>query len=191
MHVTALRYQPIEGGGLGGHFALHVALGGGDTPGADLSPTELATRIHDCYEKLAITHKGPKGVLFDCRLVFDAAEDMRSLLGTLRDWGLNIILWVREETRYSWFEFANYITVFVHSPHWPNFKVSEIRYVPDPSGLLEPEVFEVNSNASLYLVPPVKSVSAKDILSFITSAKRLWGVIQPVKFTLSIDFKLE
>jgi hypothetical protein len=189
MVVTSIRYQPIEGGALGGHFALHVTLGGGDAPGVAFGSTELSTRIHDVYESLALKYKAVRGALFDCRKADVTDDEMTSLLGTLKDWGLSVILWVNESTRYSWFEFANYIAVFVTSQHWPNFKVSEIRYVMPVLGeeWIEPDVYDVNASVGAYLIP--RSGMSSALITFATECRRPWGVVIPMKRT-AIEFKL-
>jgi hypothetical protein len=198
MIVTSLRYQTIEGGALGGHFALHVTLGGASNGPSEFSPTELSTKIHDCFTKLDLKAKLLTGILFDCRMNLlpgmvnpnFTSEDMISLLGTLKDWGHNIVLWVDETTRYAWFEYASYITVFVHSKNWPNFRVNEIRYESPTDGeWLEPEVFEVNQNATAYLKP--EKIDTKSVIKFILESKRAWGVIIPTRGVPAIDFKLQ
>ena len=195
MTVNSIRYQPIEGGALGGHFALHVTLGEGNLPGVDSTPTEVSTRIHDAFKSLDLKSKSISGVLFDCRKAILAPEEMISLLGTMRDWKYPIILWVGEMTRHPWFEYANFITVFVVSTNWPNFRANEIRYVPPINGdeWTEPEVFEVNQGAVCYVDPfsdrKNKSV-ATQLLQFITEAKRAWGVIPFAHVPAAIDFGL-
>jgi hypothetical protein len=191
MTVTSIRYQPIEGGALGGHFALHVALGAGDGPGAFLSDTDVAERIHNAFESLDLKFKAVRGVLFDCRRHDAVSEEMISLLGTLRDWGFSIVLWVGQTTRHPWFEYATYITVFVTSALWPNFKVNEIRYVmPDNvQEWTEPEVYDVNASGSLYLMPPAGNTSA--LLAFATQCAKPWGVILPAVKTPAIAFKID
>jgi hypothetical protein len=182
MTVTSIRYQPIEGGALGGHFALHVTLGEGNLPGV-FSPTELATRIHDCFEKLALQTK-VRGVLVDCRAAVGETYDMGSLLSTLKDWGFTVILWVGESVRYSWFDPTYYIVAFVTSQHWPNFRVNEIRYVMpwEKDKWAEPDVYDVNANATCYVV---FTGGGPDVVRFITECKRPWGIIGQAP---SIDF---
>ena len=189
MTVTSLRYQPIEGGALGGHFALHVTLGGGDSPGVIFSATKLSTRIHDAFESLQLKHNSVRGVLIDCRKSDASIEEMMSLLGVLHDWKLMVNLWVGEGIRHPWFELASYITVFVTSQHWPNFKVSEIRYVMPVAGepWIEPDVYDVNAQAGCYIVPRMGMSSA--LITFVTECKRPWGVVIPAKRT-AIEFKL-
>jgi hypothetical protein len=190
MTVTSLRYQPIEGGALGGHFALHVTLGGASNGLSEISPTELSTKIHECFQKLDLKAKLLTGILFDCREGTFLSEDMISLLATLKDWGHNIVLWVDETTRYAWFEYASYITVFVRSKNWPNFRVNEIRYeAPADGEWLEPEVFEVNQNATAYIKP--EKMDTKSVIKFILESKRAWGVIIPTRGVPAIDFKLQ
>lgn len=190
MKVSSIRYQPIEGGALGGHFALHVTLGAGDSPGVIFSATELATHIHDDFEKLSLKAKAIRGVLIDCRAATHDVDEMNALLGTLKDWGHQIILWVNEDIRHPWFEFANYITVFVRSRNWANFRVTEIRYEPPSEGPWEePEVFDVNQNAASYVVAGAQSASI--ILKFVTEAKRPWGIVQRAKVAAAIGFELK
>jgi hypothetical protein len=174
--AISIRYQPVEGGALGGHFALHVTLGEGNLP-SDLTPTELATRVHDCFEKLALKC-AIKGVLVDCRQAISEVYDMGSFLSTLKDWGYTILLWVGEKTRYSWFDPSYYIVAFVTSRHWPNFRVNEIRYVliGSEDQWAEPDVYDVNANATCYVIPPV-NLPLASITAFITGCKRPWGVI--------------
>ena len=188
MHVTSIRYQPVEGGALGGHFALHVTLGASDGPSV-FSATELSTRIHDAFEVLGI--KGIHGVLIDCRAAAPTAEEMMSLLGTLRDWNYFVNLWVGELVRYPWFEIARYITVFVTRKNWPNFKCNEIRYVPPESGeWTEPEIYDVNTLTPGYVLPRTRNTA--DLLKFVTSAKRPWGVVLTSQgMPPAIDFKLK
>ena len=176
MTVVSIRYQPIEGGALGGHFALHVTLGGEASPGVFFDPTALATKLHDAYESLDLQFKAIRGILFDCRKADINSEDMTSLLGTIRDWGFKVILWIGESIRFPWFEIASYITVFVTSQHWPNFRVNEIRYVAPAIGdtWIEPDVYDVNANASSYIIP---GASKSSVLPFITACKRPWGIV--------------
>jgi hypothetical protein len=191
MTITSIRYQPVEGGALGGHFALHVSIGDGNVPGVSLSATELTKKIHDSFESLAIISEATKGVLLDCRgaMLREISDDMTSLIGTLRDWGFMVVLWVDEKTRYSWFEKANYITVFVTSANWPNFRVNEIRYVPSNGSWIEPEVYPVNVNAPGYVEASLDH-SPADILKFVTEAKRAWGVVARYRSGPSITFKV-
>ncbi len=190
MRVLSISYKPVEGGSLGGHFALHVTLGGGDTASV-FSPAQLASKIHDSIESLGIKAK-IKGVLIDCREAKESSEDMISLLGVLKDWGLFINLWVAQDTRYPWFEYASFITVFVTSPRWPNFRVSEIRYIP-PSNMIdwtEPEVYDVNAQAACYVEfskPMSQAVQGGNVVAFLTSCKRPWGLIG---WNVAITFKL-
>lgn len=190
MIVTSIRYQPVEGGTLGGHLALHVTLGVEADPGVSFSPNTLSEKIHDCFEELNLKSKSIRGVLIDCRRAIITSDDMISLLGTLRDWSYTVVLWVSEKTRYPWFELASYITVFVISRSWANFKVNEIRYLAPNIGSpwTEPEIYDVNANVPSYLV--VGSCANVDILAFITEAKRPWGLVIPAVKSPSISFKL-
>jgi hypothetical protein len=189
MRVSQIRFQPIQGGTLGGLFALHVTLGGEDSPELpSLKPKAVAALISGAFATLALKHPGPKGILLDCRAYREPnSEEMLELLGLFKDWGYTSILWVRDDRRYAWFEFASYITAFVASPHWINFKASEIRYIPGP--WTEPDIFETNAQASLYLQPD--SFSAKDVLSYVTSAKRSWGFIPETLVAPAIEFPKE
>ena len=194
MRISRLRYQPIEGGTLGGHFALHVKLGVGDDPepfSFDLDVTTIAQRIHDAFEVLGLKHTMAKGVVFDAREaeLLDAA-DMLSLLGTLRDWRFTIVAWVGEKRRSAWFELVNYLTVFVRSAHWPNFKVNEIRFVPSGDTWIEPEVYEVNNGAVQY-VDASSGLPVTSVLTFVANAKRSWGIVPVTKAPFGIDFPLE
>jgi len=183
MNVASIRYQPVEGGAFGGHFALHVTLGAADAP--SVTSTELTTRIHDCFEALALKSK-IKGVLIDCREAVGSAEEMQSLLSTLKDWGLVVHLWVGESTRYAWFDPSQYIVVFVKSQHWPNFRVNEIRYVMPEGDWVEPDVYDVNAGAVCYIIPS-EGAKGGSLISFITECKRPWGII---KDRIAIDFKV-
>ena len=187
MRVTSIRYQPIEGGGQGGYFALHVTLGAGDGPGVVFSPTALSTKLHEAFESLSL--KSPvRGVLLDCREAVGTNEEMSSLIGSLKDWKYIVILWVGESTRYPWFE-GCFVTAFVASQHWPNFKATEIRYVlPTTEDWIEPDVYEVNATTPCFLV--AGEAKGKDILSFVTDCKRLWGVIFECRGVAAIDFPL-
>jgi len=176
MTVVSIRYQPIEGGALGGHFALHVTLGGDHAPGVSMDSMELGARIYAAFEKLDLKFKAIRGVLFDCRKSNATNEEMSTLLGTLRDWGMTVILWVGQSIRHPWFEFGSYLTVFVTGQHWPNFKVSEIRYVMPIDNWVEPEIYDVNTKVSSYLIPPREAKSA-DVLTFVTSCTRPWAII--------------
>ena len=82
MNVSSIRYQPVEGGALGGHFALHVTLGADLAPSGFTTAASLATRIHDIFESLALKSK-VKGVLIDCREAQGDPDEMSSLLQTL------------------------------------------------------------------------------------------------------------
>ncbi len=190
MTVTSLRYQLVEGGALGGHFALHVTLGGSDAAGATFAPDELAQRIHGAFEELAI--KCPiKGVLFDCRNARLDSTEMSSLLALLHDWGLTVILWVGPKIRYPWFERANHIVVFVTAPKWPNFRVSEIRYVlPKDGKWTEPEVYEGNKDATCFVVPTTDEDTNR-ALAFVLGCTRLWGVVLPTTRQPIVNFKLK
>jgi hypothetical protein len=187
MRVSRIRYQPIEGGTLGGQFALHVRLGAGDGPESssfEIDASNLATKIHDAFKTLDLKSSAIRGVLIDARDDENVdSNEMISLLGTLHDWNLTIVAWAEARKRAAWFERVNYLTVFVRTQHWPNFRVNEIRYVDIE--LVEPDVFEVNTNAMCYL--DAFMTNAKDVLTFVTSAKRLWGVIDS---SASIDFPL-
>ena len=192
MNVTSLRYQPIEGGALGGHFALHVTLGASDGPGVPFTPTMLSTKIHEVFEILNLQAK-VKGVLVDCReadLVPLTTGEMTSFLSTLKDWGVTVIVWVNEGTRYAWFDPSQYIVVFVTHQHWPNFRVNEIRYVmpQDPAKWIEPDVYDVNAAATCYLVPTEKQTKAAPVIDFVTKCKRPWGIIRDI---VAISFKLK
>ena len=188
MRVASIRYRPIEGGALGGHYALHVTLGGSDAPKV-FSVNDLAAKIKDCFDKLAI--RSPiKAILLDCRGAELNNDEMASLLGLLQDWGLFISTWVDESTRHPWFDKAGRITVFVRSQHWPNFKVQEVRYVPTGEWK-EPDIYEGNAppNALLYIVDDPRLDNGK-LLAFITECRHPWGLASPVRRP-SIDFKLE
>ena len=178
MKISSIRYTPIEGGSLGGHFALHVILGSKDkTELPDLDSSAIATKIHDAFEILGLKTTTLKGVLIDARDNSSIeSEEMLSLLGTLRDWNIERFAWVGEKKRAAWFEFLNHLVVFVKSQHWANFRVSEIRYAPDDDKWIEPDVFEVNRNALLYVTVKDTSIAGK-ILPFVTDAKNRWGVI--------------
>jgi len=180
MRVSHIRYMPIEGGTLGGHFALHVILGASNDPEcSSLDENDLATLIHDAFEKLNLSHGNIQGVLFDVRRADDLdSNEMLSLLGTLRDWNIHIIAWVNERKRYPWFEQLGYLTVFVESVNWPNFKVNEIRVEPEMLEWVEPAIYEVNANATSYLQPSL-GLDAMKVLTFIKNARRNWGVIMP------------
>jgi hypothetical protein len=190
MRVSSIRYQPIEGGTLGGHFALHVTLGADDDPESFiLSPTELATMIHNNYKSLNLRSEIIRGVLFDSRNAYGIeTSEMLSLVGTLRDWGMFIDAWVDEYKRCAWFEKVNYLTVFLHSENWPNFRVNEIRFEPKGDNWAEPEIFEVNQNAPGYVYP---GADTGKVLAFISNAKRPWGVILPVRSSYAVNFPIE
>ena len=192
MNVTSLRYQPVEGGALGGHFALHVTLGPSNGAGS-ISPTDLSTKVHDAFDKLAV-RSNIKGVLVDCRNLGASNSDMDALLGTLRDWGLFINLWVGEKTRFPWFTYANYITVFLTKPKWPNFRVSEVRYFPPPLGdWEEPEIFEVNKDATCWFTPSARATPA-EVVKFASETRRPWGVTSwgfEKRTIPSVTFKLD
>jgi hypothetical protein len=186
MTITSLRYQPIEGGTLGGHFALHVSFGEDGLPGATFSATTLATKIHDIFESLDPKHK-VKGVLLDCREAVGSNDEMISLLQTLKDWGYVRVLWVGESTRYSWLDPSQYIVAFVTSQHWPNFRVNEIRYVmpKDKAAWVEPDVYDVNGGAYCYVVPQL--AASGEVVAFLVNCKRPWGVVRgnfAVSYTL-------
>jgi hypothetical protein len=180
MRISHIRYQPIEGGTLGGHFALHVKLGADSDPESfSLNSTELATKIHEAYEILDLKSQAIRGVLIDTRLdeLVDATE-MMALIGTLRDWNMTVVAWVGEKRRASWFEKVNYLTVFIHDKNWPNFKVNEIRYEPIGDTLIEPDIFEVNQNVPGYVYCDLQTSAVRSkILAFVFQAKRPWGVI--------------
>jgi hypothetical protein len=194
MRISRFRYQPIEGGTLGGHFALHVTLGAGDDPESlsfDYDTSALATKIHDIFEALKLQSRFVRGVLFDAREAFDLdTAEMLSLLGVLRDWKINVVAWVGEAKRPAWFELCNYITAFVTSPHWSNFRVNEIRFVPTGEKWIEPEVYEVNDAAPGY-IDASNGQPAASVLVFTTEAKRPWGVIPVIRASVGIDFPLE
>jgi len=187
MHVTSIRYQPVEGGALGGHFALHVTLGAGDSPGVSLSATELTARIHDAFQTLNLKTK-VRGVLLDCREAVGESDEMSSLLEILKDWGCVRFLWVNETTRYAWFDPSQHIVVFVKSQHWPNFRVNEIRYVTplNPDEWAEPDVYDVNGGAYCYLL---SAAPKSELLRFVTECKRPWGIIG--RAYVSVDFPLK
>lgn len=200
MNVSQIRYQPIEGGTLGGLFALHVRLGGNSKLASEFfsfDAAALAKMIHDSFNVLKFEFKGVDAVLFDCRFVDKInTEEMLSLLGILRDWKIHTFAWVNEDTRYAWFEYINYITVFVRSTHWPNFKVSEIRYIPSDDSLFgdaelaEPEIYDVNAKAAKYIwaVPPLNT---EHLLKFVKSATQArWGVILPTQSLPGVEFPL-
>jgi len=179
MRVSHMRYQPIEGGALGGLFALHVSLGSSNDPeSVTLSSTELGTMIHDAFATLALATLYPQGVLFDVREADDLdSEEMRSLLDVLRDWKYVLIAWVGEEKRSAWFSLVGYIVAFVHSQHWPNFHVNEIRFEPQGDDWTEPEVYGVNAGATCYVV---EQGNRDALLLFVKNAKKPWGVIGPM-----------
>jgi hypothetical protein len=188
MNVSSIRYQPVEGGALGGHFALHVTLGADMAPNGFTTAASLATRIHDIFESLGLKSK-IKGVLIDCRESVGDPDEMSSLLQTLKDWGITIVLWVGDKTRYSWFDPSYYITVFVRTQHWPNFRVNEIRYVMDwnQNAWIEPDVYDVNVGAASYIVWNDK-IPRGALVQFVTDCKRPWGIIGSAA---SIGFKIK
>jgi len=179
MRVSQVRFAPISGGALGGHFALHVRLGASDDPesvSSEIDATTLSGLIHDAFEQLDLKSRATRGVLFDTRKadIIDSAE-MMSLLGTLRDWGLILAAWVGADKRCAWFELLNHITVFVSTQHWPNFKANEIRYVPSGDPWIEPDIYDVNAGASLYVEP--EGATAANILAFVSRTLHPWGII--------------
>ena len=119
MRISRLRYQPIEGGTLSGHFALHVTLGSSSNAASEfvsLDSTEIATKIHDAFETLSLKPTVDKGILIDAREADDLdSSEMISLLGTLRDWKYFIGAWVSEHKRCAWFEYINHLVVFIES----------------------------------------------------------------------------
>ena len=176
MTVSSIRYKPVDGGALGGHFALHISLGAGNGPSGYFTSTELTTRIREIFGQLELKSK-VRGVLISCLEAVGDNEEMTSLVQTLLDWGFMVILWVKGETRYSWFDPRCYITVFVTTQHWPNFRVNEIRYVmpTDSNEWTEPDVYDdVNGRAACYMVPKEASIP---IIHFATECKRPWGLI--------------
>lgn len=190
MRVSHLRYKPIEGGTLGGLFALHVTLGVGDGPESfSLSSKALLQSIRNAYTTLDFAYKGLDGVLFDCLEAEVGNEEMLEVLGTLQDWGVRTIAWVGADKRHPWFEKVNYLTVFVAAEKWPNFKASEIRVCPDAEGnLLEPELLPVNAGASAYFYGGDVSRS----MVFLKTAKqRRWGYIAPNVPSIGIEVLLE
>lgn len=191
MRVSSIRYQPVEGGTLGGHFALHVTLGGDEAPEAfSFEPSEVASRIHDAFEELDLKTSVDRGVLIDAREDPNvSSEEMIELIGILRDWKLLITAWVSEKKRAAWFDGLNYLTVFVRSQHWPNFRASEIRYEPQKGDWIEPEIFEVNSKSLCYV--HVSNGNLKPLYGFISNAKRPWGVISPLVLVSPVDFPLD
>jgi hypothetical protein len=192
MRVSSIRYQPIEGGTLGGHFALHVTLGASSGPDAfylDLSPTELSGKIHDAFETLDLKSKSIRGVLIDARNDEPNTAEMMALLGTLHDWNMHTVSWVSEKTRAAWFEMTSFIVVFVKSVHWPNFRVNEIRFEPSGEAWVEPDIYEVNANVPSYVYTAISGLSA-GVLPFVCSAKRPWGVILPIRSTYAVNFPL-
>jgi hypothetical protein len=188
MRISQLRYMPIEGGTLGGHFALHVVLGSSNTSeGISLSEIELLSKLHKATETLGIRADRAKAVLFDVRKATDlSTEDMISILGTLRDWKYTVIAWVGDEKRYAWFDLVNYLTVFINNPHWPNFKVSEIRYTPQDEWL-EPDAYEVNASTASYVVMPAPQYARK-LLPFVCGASHPWGIITSAATMPFVDF---
>lgn len=188
MRVSQIRYQPIEGGTLGGHFALHVTLGVDASFGPEsfnLTPSELSTSIHNAFSKLDFAFKTQNElVLFDCVAGEVNTEEMLSLLGTLRDWGMKIVVWIRDDKRCAWFELANYITVFLCGQHWANFKANEIRYTI-LNGEAEPDIYDVNQGAYLYVY------NHTNVLSFIKNApKHRWAVILESRKSVGIEFPI-
>jgi len=178
MRVSEISYKPIEGGTLGGHFALHIRLGVSDDPeSVELSSNELASKIHDAYDKVKSGETRLQAVLIDSLLVTDVdSSQMIELLATLRDWKFFIIAWVEDYKRAPWFELVNYLTVFIRKFHWPNFKVTEIRYSPIEQPWIEPEIYPVNANAPCYI--DVVSVTTRELVAFIMGAHHPWGVIR-------------
>ena len=190
MRISHIRFQPIEGGALGGHFALHITLGAESDPESFvLSPVEITTKIHSAYETLGIKAQAVRGVLFDTRFADVDTTEMFTLLGTIRDWKLTIIAWVNEDKRCAWFELVNYLTVFVRSKNWPNFKASEIRLDPnDDLAWAEPEIYEVNGKTPCYVNVHMGDAN---IVPFICSASHMWGVVLPTRTSYSIEFPIK
>lgn len=173
---------------LGGHFALHLALGGSDALGAEYSPTEITETIHTIIASLSSKPQAVRGVLFDMRNAKPSSEEMTSILATLKDWQLFTVLWVDPGTRYGWFELANYVTVWLIGPRWPNFKVNEIRYQPaaQAESWPEPDLYEVNAATNAYLVVEKKAAMAKKVFAFVSNASRPWGLITGSAWTAKI-----
>jgi hypothetical protein len=186
MYLSSLRYKPIEGGTLGGHFAIHVTLGGGDSAESlSLDENALARKIHDAYTKLGLSPAYLKGVLIDTRNAPNLdANEMVALMSALRDWNYYVGIWVDGTKRCSWYSLANYIVAFVSTENWANFKCNEIRYVPYSGNFVEPDIYDVNANTPCY----VDTTDNAQALIFITTAKRSWGIIAPPRTYPVVDF---
>jgi len=165
---------------------LHLSIGEKDLPGASFTIAELTERIHAVIESLKLKSR-VKGVLINCLTAVGGNEEMISLLQTLKEWGITVILWVGETTRYPWFDPSQYIVAFVTHQHWPNFRVNEVRYIMGEKDWLEPDIYDVNMNATCYVVPTPNAKGAA-VVAFITECKRPWGVLGK---SAAIDFKLK
>lgn len=188
MRISSLRYQPIEGGTLAGLFAIHVRLGADSSPESfSFDDTQLSRKIHEAFEALTLSSNIEKGVLLDCRdaETIDTAE-MSSFISTLNDWGYFVGAWVNDGKRSAWFSLLRHIVVFIDKPFWSNFKVNEIRYTPSGPDYIEPEVYDVNKGAFCY----IQAQDNPRIVTFITGAKRTWGIVVPLRSYPQVNFSL-
>jgi len=168
-------YAPIQGGLLGGVFALELSFGGQ----LRLSPSEFLKQIDRIAASVFPEASHRRILWFDIANLADVeATEMDEVLAVLRDKGFVVIIESNGQSRPAWFNFATALVVSLREKDWLGFSVSAIRYEPPAEDdWVEPRIEANNGSKSRYLVYSSDEVKPTKVLGFLSKAKSDWGII--------------
>jgi hypothetical protein len=183
MNVSTLAYTPIKGGRLGGVFCLELVLGGQ----LQVRPLHLLKVIRRSLTQVTGDRPKPPVVIHAMNPIDVPDAEAHEVIATLRDAGNPVHIVSDGMSRPAWFSIANTLIAVVRGPEWLGFEVFELFYDPERgSAWTEPKpTAKVN-----YLVVPPK-VAPADVLTFLTKATALWGIVAPTPTVAAIDFTKE
>lgn len=175
MKVSSLVFAPLQGGALGGLFALELTLGGR----LETSPPSLLEQIVKSadssfppgYRRRAIWVQAMNAIDFD-------QTEMDETLAVLRDKGFIVVVETDGQARPEWFNYATALVATLRTSKWLEYTVAELRYAPPVEDeWREPLVGANNEAKSRYLVYNPVKVSPRKVLTFMAEATHEWGVI--------------
>lgn len=182
MNLHSLAYTPVTGGTLAGLLAVELVHGGQ----LSLSPRHLIGKLEHAVEQFNLRAQLLRVVVPNFADVDD--KEMSNVLVSARDKGYWVAIVSDGTERPNWFNFATQLTVQIaggHEDEWLQYSAREIRYLPSTLPWTEPAVGRNNEQASCYVEPPTNST--QQLIGFLSSVRRPWGVILPTRGSLAIN----
>jgi hypothetical protein len=170
MTLASITYGSVNGGPFSGVLAVTVEL---SNKGAPLSTADVIDKI---LTFIGTKKKVPIRICGD--LTAATPEEMFGFVKTLKDFQLHTGLLCDGQSRTSWMDLVDWLTVVIRQDHWLRFHCHELRYVLQKGQEVEPEL--PIQLPAIYIIPG-SDVSKEDVFMFLKKARHPWGLILTAK----------